>query len=146
MLTAIMDCLVQTELAGLVTTLRRDGILCLPADTCIDILHDELGKHVTQPIVIYGAASLSVPYDDCPRLWLACGPSVDHDISHAPQLGTVTDGDLQRRTDALRADYQSVTYVEALCFMADAVAKQCVHSMGLGEKAADIVLRHVSRR
>ena len=142
MLTAIMDCLVQSELECLIKTLRRDGFLCLSADTWSD---EEISKHLARPIVIYGPDSLHVPYDDCPRLWLCCGPEVDHDITQAPLRGTVTEDDLARRAAAVRCDYHFVTYVEALCFMADAVAKQNVHSMGMGDKAADIILRHVQK-
>jgi hypothetical protein len=145
MLTAIMDCLVQSELECFIKTLRRDGFLCLSADTSIDTLHDDICQHSARPIVIYGPDSLHVPYDDCPRLWLCCGPEVDHDMTQAPLRGAVTEDDLARRATAVRSDYHFVTYVEAMCIMADAVAKQNVNSMGMGDKAADIILRHVQK-
>lgn len=146
MLTAILDCLVQSELECLVAALRRDGIVCLAADTPLDTLHDQLEKHAADPIVVYGPASLDVPYDDCPRLWLGCGPDPHvHDTEQALLRGPVTDQDMERRAKALRSDYELVSYVEALSFMANAVAKTCVNSMGLGEQAADILLRHARK-
>lgn len=146
MLTCILDSLVEHELECLVSTLRRDGILCLPTSTPIDVLHDTISKNIDVPIIIYGPDSLHVPYTDCPRLWLCCGPRVQDDIAHATQyFSPLSNDDLVRRERAMCCDYLRVTHVDALVFMADTVAKQCVHSMGVGGKAAEIILRHVKK-
>lgn len=147
MLVAIVDCLVPQELACLVSSLTRDGILCLPAGSSIDVLHDTISTQTAVPIVIHGKDSLHVPYTDCPRLWLCCGPTTDDDIVHATTFWPhdVSDTDLRRREKAMCCAYERVTYVDALVFMADVVAKQCVSSMGVGERAAEIILRHVKK-
>ena len=87
MLVAIVDCLVPCELHELVQTLERDNIRCLStdsADSYIDTLHDQIEAHMSEYIVIYGKRSIDLPYDDCPRLWLCCGPVLSHDLVHAP--------------------------------------------------------------
>lgn len=92
-LTAILDCLVSSELDIFIHTLTRDGIRCLSSDTPLETLHDQISTFNDQPIVIYGASSLQVPYDDCPRLWLCCGPEIQYDEQHATWLlGNNDDG------------------------------------------------------
>lgn len=152
-LTAIVDCLVSSELDQLVQTLERDGIRCLSSDISLETLHDEIRKYASQPIVIYGASSLDVPCDDCPRLWLCCGPELESDIKHATFLlggkdaaaAAGFDQHVSRRDRALRSNCRLVSYVDMMSFMANALAKQCVHSMNIGDKAADIILRHVAK-
>lgn len=152
-LTAIMDCLVASELETLISTLRRDGIRCLSSETPLETLHEEISTYATQPIVIYGKSSLNVPYDDCPRLWLCCGPDNASDEKHATWLlgGESAAADygfaehVERRQKAMRFGYKLISYVDALCFMANVLASQCVDSMKLGNKAAGIILRHVTK-
>jgi hypothetical protein len=154
-LTAIVDCLVSTELDHLIQTFERDGIRCLSSDLSLDALHDDIRKYAAQPIVIYGASSLEVPCDDCPRLWLCCGPELDteHDVQHATLLLGGTDAaaaagldqHVLRRDRALRSNCKFVSYIDMMSFIANALAKQCVHSMNIGNKAADIILRHVTK-
>lgn len=147
-LTAILDCLVSSELDIFINTLTRDGIRCLSSDTPLETLHDQLSTFTDQPIVIYGASSLQVPYDDCPRLWLCCGPEIQYDEQHATWLLGNDDevrSHLERREQAIRCGYKRVTYVDALSFMANVLATRCVDSMNLGNKAADIILRHVPK-
>jgi len=139
MLVAILDCLVSCELQELVKGLEREGIRCLSA-SCIDTLHQDIETYAAQPLVIYGEHSIDLPYDDCPRLWLCCGPEVSHDLVHAPRLGTVTNTDLERRAKAIRAEYRLLTFVQAQCFFADISGKQRVEKLGLGDKATDILL------
>jgi hypothetical protein len=143
MLVAIVDCLVPCELQELVKTLERDNIRCLStdaADSCIDLIHDEIESHVADPIVIYGKRGIILPHDDCDRLWLCCGPETSHDLVHAPRLGTVTEQDLERRARAIRADYRLVTFVEAQAYFAEILAQKCVQGLNLGDKATDILL------
>lgn len=141
MLVAIVDCLVSCELQGLVKTLERDNIRCLDSDVeSIGSLHDQIEAHMSDCIVIYGTRCVDLPYDDCARLWLCCGPETSHDLVHAPRLGPITEQDLERRARAVRADYRLVTFVEAQAFFADLVAKKCVQDLNLGDKATDILL------
>jgi hypothetical protein len=144
MLTAVLYCLVPSELDALVASLRLDGFVCVATATDLDEMDRILRRHVDQPIVLFGPESLRVPVDDCPRLWLCCGPEVDRDLDEAAFLlrGPVHPQALERRRQALALAYQCVTFVDARCFLANAVAKQCVASMGVEGKAAKIVLRH----
>lgn len=159
-LTAILDCLVSSELDVFINSLKRDGIRCLSSDTPLEILHEQISTFSNEPIVIYGASSLQVPYDDCPRLWLCCGPEIQYDEQQATwilQKNDDNDNDddggggkeirrhLERRERALRCGYKRVTYVDAQSFMANALASRCVDSMNLGKTAADIILRHVPK-
>jgi hypothetical protein len=84
-LVAIIDSLASTELDELVRVLRRDGFVCLSSSLPLEELHDTIGSRSQKPIVIYGDRSMDVPYDDCARIWLSCGPTIDDDvdISHA---------------------------------------------------------------
>ena len=141
MLVAIVDCLVSCELQELVKTLERDNIRCLDSDVeSIDTLHDQIEARMSEYIVIYGKRSIDLPHDDCPRLWLCCGPEKCHDLIHAPRLGPVTEQDIERREKAIRCDYNLVTFVEAQAFFADLIAKKCVQDLNLGDKATDILL------
>jgi hypothetical protein len=146
-LTAILDCLVPSELDIFINTLTRDGIRCLSSDTPLETLHEQISTFSDQPIVIYGASSLQVPYDDCPRLWLCCGPEIQYDEQQATCLLVPNDigRHLERRERALRCGYKRVTYVDALSFMANVLATRCVDSMNHGKNAADIILRHVPK-
>lgn len=141
-----MDCLVAAELRCLVKTLEREGVCCLSSEEDLDKLHDAICQQSSQPIVIYGAASMEMPYDDCPRVWLCCGPETSLDIQEATALYGDTpelrEG-LRRREKAGRLDYRFLTYVDTLSFMANELARRCVQTMNLGEKAANIMLRHV---
>ena len=89
---AIVDCLVSCELQELVKTLERDNIRCLDSDVeSIDTLHDQIEAHMSEYIVIYGKRAIDLPFDDCARLWLCCGPEKCRDLVHAPRLGPVTE-------------------------------------------------------
>ena len=154
MLVAIIDCLVSSELDILAKTLQRDGIQCVSSDESLELMHEKMSLYSSQPLVIYGTSSLQVPYDDCPRLWLCCGPEIEYDEQHAAWLlgndGDASNDDeladhLARREKAIRCGYTLVTYVDALSFMANVLATRCVDSMNLGNKAADIILRHVPK-
>ena len=150
MLAAVLDSLADGEVAALVAILERDGFVCLSSAMPIDELHDKLSEHVEQPVVVYGEASVNLPLDDCPRLWVGCGPeggSADHDAKAAADLVGLDalPAKLERRALALRLGYQLVSFVDAMAFMANVMAKKRVTAMGLESKAADIVLRHVKR-
>jgi hypothetical protein len=150
MLTAVLDSLADGEVAELVRVLTRDGFVCLSSTLPIDELHQQLSEYVDKPVVVYGEASVNLPLDDCPRLWIGCGPEGGIpacDEQAAARLVPVEalNGHLERRALALRLGYQLVSFVEALSFMANVMAKKRVSAMGLESKAADIVLRHVRR-
>ena len=146
MLAAILDCLVAAELKCLVDTLKREGVSCLSSEEDLDALHEAISQYSAKPIVIYGPSSMNIPYDDCPRVWLCCGPESSLDIQEArafygdtPEL---QEG-LRRREKAERLGYRFMTYIDTMSFLANELARQCVKTMNLSEKAADIMLRHV---
>lgn len=173
-LVAIVDSLVSTELEALVTILRRDGFVCLSSALPLEDLHNTVETKRAQPIVIYGDRSMDVPYDDCSRIWLCCGPTADNDVSHAAALhyylkkDTATsfadfahtfDADavhenapspmfaehLARRQRAVQCDFHFMTFPRTLSFMAEAIAPERVESMGLEDGVRRIVLRHVTK-
>lgn len=148
MLTAIVDSLLSSELEVLVQALRRDGIRCLPSDTPLEELHGHLSSYANEPIVIYGVTTLEMPYDDCQRLWLCCGPEIQYDEQHASWfLGKpLEEKDVHRKEKAISYGYKLVSHIDALSFMANVLATNCVKSMHLGNKAKDIVLRHVTKQ
>ncbi len=145
MLIATIDCLVDTELRMLVQALTRDGIVCLPSDTDICNIHETLGKHRGTPIVIYGRESMDIPLDDCPRIWLCCGPTVSQDEAEAIDFHKVKEDAFVRKTRAMQCGFRRMTYVDVLCFAANEQAKTCVGTMNLDDKSADIFLRHVKK-
>ena len=151
MLVAVLDSLADGEVAALVAVLQRDGFVCLPAGLPIDELHEKLSEHVEDPVVVYGETSVNLPLDDCPRLWVGCGPeggSAEHDAAAAAAMvsADALPAGLERRQLALRLGYQLVSFVEAMAFMANTMAQKRVSTMGLESKAADILLRHVKKR
>lgn len=145
MLIAVVDCLVEAELATLVATLTRDGIVCLPSHTDICRIHETLAQQSLRPIVIYGPESMNIPVDDCPQIWLCCGPEVACDRQEATALYNVQHAELERKEKAMRCGFRCMAYVDVLCFMANAQATQCVKTMNVQGKAAEIMLRHVKR-
>jgi hypothetical protein len=145
MLIATIDCLVQKELDILVQALHRDGIVCIPSNADICRIHETLGHQSASPIVIYGAESMNIPLDDCPRIWLCCGPTVSHDEAEAIEFHKVKREAFARKTRAMQCGFQKMTYVDVLCFAANEQAKTCVKTMNLDGRSADILLRHVKK-
>lgn len=146
MLIAIIDCLVVAELQTLIDQLTRDGIVCVASNTDICWINDTLAGKSAQPIVIFGDESMHIPVDDCPRIWLCCGPEISTDENEAWAFHAINDpGILERKHTAIKSGFRCMTYVDVLCFVANEQAKQCVKNMALDEKAANIVLRHVKK-
>lgn len=125
MLIAIIDGLVPSELEALMSSLRLDGFICISTNTDITALNHLIAKHRNKPIVLFGEQSLQMPIDDCPRLWLCCGPEIQRDLDVAVHVvkGPIDPSALERRQQALGLSYQCLTYIDAVCFFANAVAK-----------------------
>ena len=96
---------------------------------------------------MYGPGSVLVPIDDCPRIWLACGPTNDliQDETHAmlrylyhktgghrhmttlyesctpeeaQEACDSIDDAIDRREQALRLGHVPLTYTQAISFLA----------------------------
>lgn len=144
MLIAIIDCLAPAELQTLVAHLTRDGIVCLSSDVDICRINRQVSEQSDKPIVIVGPDGLNIPFDDCPRIWLCCGPDVSFDEKEAKARYHVHDPEhLARKRQAIQCGFRCMSYVDVLSFVANEQAKQCVKNMELDKKAESIVLRHV---
>lgn len=171
-LVAVVDSLIPTELEALVTILRRDGFVCLSSALPLEELHAAVETKQAHPIVIYGDRSMDVPYDDCSRIWLCCGPTADDDmdmahaaalydwdkstsfadfaythacVANAPSSSAVFAKRLARRQRAQQCDFRFMTFPKALSFMAEAIAPERVQSMGFEDGVRQVVLRHVTK-
>lgn len=144
MLVAIVDCLVERELDALVASLRRDGYICVPASTDLPEIDEALRKHLNEPVLLFGKESLRLPMNDCPMLWLCCGPETHRDDVEAAYLNRAPNdaASLRRREQALAYGYRQVTFIDARCFLASFTAD----SMGMEGKAAEILLRHAKNK
>ena len=145
MLVAMIDCLVEAELRTLISTLKRDGVVCVSSSSDICDIHDTLGQMSLHTIVIYGKQSMNIPFDDCPCIWLCLGPDVSKDAEEATSLYTLRQQDVHRKEKALQQGFRCMTYVQVLSFMANEQAKKHISNMNVKGKAADIMLRHVRK-
>lgn len=171
MLVAIVDCIDETELKTLVTTLERDGFICLSCDQeSIEDIHNNIRNWKSVPVLIYGARSIDLPYDDCERLWLGCGPqgyderkderfacmleawrassdvslaefSANFDMDEHQESETFKEA-VRRRDTALRSGFRLSCFVQATSFAATFLATQ---KFNIADSAAqDILLRHAN--
>ncbi len=170
MLVAIVDCIDESELLTLVGILKRDGFTCLSCEhVSIDVIHDTIRDSKDIPVIIYGSRSIDLPYDDCERLWLGCGPQgyeAEYDervakmmeawrASNEPSLATfgatfdvnkyqeseTLANNIRRRSAALRCGFRLCSFVETISFAATFLATQTVNTAD--QNAQDILLRHV---